>query len=160
VCSSDLNAAKRGEPADPLPGLWAKQRSLHNNYLTLPVLFIMISSHYPMTYGNSQGWLLLAGIALVGILVRHFFNMKNQGKAKQGFILLPIAFVLFLIIAYASSPKTDLAEMEPVPFATVERIIEERCASCHAANPSSKDFDSPPKGVKLETAAQIAPDRQ
>ncbi|MEH6525598.1 MAG: urate hydroxylase PuuD [Sneathiella sp.] len=150
-----VNAAKRGEPADPLPGLWAKQRSLHNNYLTLPVLFIMISSHYPMTYGSSYGWLLLAGIALVGILVRHFFNMKNQGKAKQGFILLPIAFVLFFFIAYASTPKSDLADMAPVPFAAVEKIIYDRCASCHATNPTSKDFDSPPKGVKLETPAQI-----
>jgi uncharacterized membrane protein len=150
-----VEAAKRGEPADPLPGLWAKQRSLHNNYFTLPVLFIMISSHYPMTFGNSFGWLLLAGIALVGIMVRHFFNMKNQGRAKQGFFLLPLAFILFFFIAYISIPRTDVADMEPVPFATVENIILERCASCHATNPSSEKFDSPPKGVKLETAAQI-----
>lgn len=151
-----VEAAERGEPADPLPGLWAKQRSLHNNYFTLPVLFIMISSHYPMTFGNSYGWLLLAGIALVGIMVRHFFNMKNQGKARQGFILLPLAFILFFFIAYIATPRPDLEAMETVPFATVEKIIQDRCASCHAANPSSEDFDTAPKGVKLETTAQIA----
>ena len=149
-------AAKKGETPDPRPGLWAKQRSLHNNYFTLPVLFIMISSHYPMTFGSDYDWLLLAGIALVGILVRHYFNMKNQGRAKQGFILLPIAFVLFFAIAYASAPRTSDEVVEIVPFATAQQIIIDRCSSCHAANPTHADFDTPPKGVKLETPAQMA----
>jgi uncharacterized membrane protein len=150
-----VEATKRGETPDPLPGLWAKQRSLHNNYFTLPVLFIMISSHYPMTYGSSHGWALLAGISLVGVLVRHFFNLKNQGKAKQGFILLPIAFVLFFAIAFATMSKKSDEAMEAVPFKTAEKIIQDRCVSCHAAKPVNEDFDSPPKGVKLETPAQI-----
>lgn len=149
-------SAIKGEPADPAPGLKAKQRSLHNNYFTLPVLFIMISNHYPMTFGHDYGWLVLAGIALVGILVRHYFNMKNQGKAKQGFILLPISFVLLFVIAYAATPKkVDLSGGDKVPFATVQKIVSDRCASCHAAKPTNEDFDAPPKGVKLETTAQI-----
>lgn len=151
-----VSAAKKGEPPDPVYGLRAKQRSLHNNYFTLPVLFIMISNHYPMTYGNPYGWLLLAGISLVGVLVRHFFNMKNQGRAKQGFILLPIAFVLFFAIAYAAAPKSEDAPTEKISFATVETIIHERCTSCHAAKPTNTDFETPPKGVRLETSAQIA----
>jgi len=149
-------SAEKGEPADPAPGLKAKQRSLHNNYFTLPVLFIMISNHYPMTFGHDYGWAVLAAIALVGILVRHYFNMKNQGRAKQGFILLPISFVLLFVIAYAATPaKVDLSAGPKVPFATVQKIVETRCANCHAAKPSNEDFDAPPKGVKLETAAQI-----
>lgn len=150
-------AAEKGEEPDPTPGLKAKQRSLHNNYFTLPVLFIMISNHYPMTFGHEFSWLVLAAISAVGVLVRHYFNMKNQGKAKQGMILLPIAFVLFFVIAWAATPKTeDLSSGPQVPFAEVQQVIETRCASCHAAKPSNEDFETAPKGVKLETAAQIA----
>jgi len=150
-------AAKRGEAPDPAPGLKAKQRSLHNNYFTLPVLFIMISNHYPGTYSNEYGWAVLAGLALVGILVRHYFNMKNQGRAKQGFVLLPIAFVLLFAIAYAAAPKKAMvSEAGPkVTFATVQTIINKRCVACHAATPSNEDFDAPPKNVKFETAEQI-----
>ena len=149
-------AAEKGEAPDPTPGLKAKQRSLHNNYFTLPVLFIMISNHYPGTFGHDYGWLVLAGLALVGILVRHFFNMKNQGKAKQGFILLPIAFVLFFVIAYLASPNKDIAEGAPVvQFSQVQSIITDRCSSCHSATPSNEDFSPAPKGVKFDTANQI-----
>ncbi len=151
-----VSAAEKGEEPDPAPGLKAKQRSLHNNYFTLPVLFIMISNHYPMTFGHEFSWLVLAAIAAVGVLVRHYFNMKNQGKAKQGFILLPISFVLFFVIAWAATPRTeDLSGGPKVPFAQVQEIIQNRCATCHAAKPSDEGFDTPPKGVKLETAAQI-----
>ncbi|GLQ06139.1 urate hydroxylase PuuD [Sneathiella chinensis] len=151
-----VSAAEKGEAPDPAPGLKAKQRSLHNNYFTLPVLFIMISNHYPMTFGHDFSWLVLAAIALVGILVRHYFNMKNQGRAKQGLFLLPVAFVLFFVIAYVATPKTaDLAEGPKVSFSEVETIINNRCTSCHAAKPTNEDFDVAPKGVRLETAAQI-----
>ncbi|WP_037493713.1 urate hydroxylase PuuD [Sneathiella glossodoripedis] len=149
-------AAEKGEVPDPEPGLKAKQRSLHNNYFTLPVLFIMISNHYPGTFGHEYSWLVLAGLALVGILVRHFFNMKNQGKAKQGFFLLPLSFLLFFLVAYFAAPKAiDLSEGPVVPFATVHAIIEERCVSCHAQKPSNTDFEVAPKAVKLETVDQI-----
>ncbi|TNE36374.1 MAG: hypothetical protein EP348_07130 [Alphaproteobacteria bacterium] len=148
-------AAKRGEAPDPKFGLAGKQRSLHNNYFTLPVLFIMISNHYPMTYGNPYGWLLLSGLALVGIMVRHYFNMKNQGRARQGFFLLPLAFVLFCVIAYAAAPKSIEVPAEQVSFAEVQKIITTRCVACHAAKPKNEDFDAPPKGVKLETTAEI-----
>ncbi|MBO6825895.1 MAG: urate hydroxylase PuuD [Sneathiella sp.] len=149
-------AAERGEAPDPTPGLKAKQRSLHNNYFTLPVLFIMISNHYPGTFGHEYGWLVLAGLALVGILVRHFFNMKNQGKAKQGFVLLPIAFILFFVVAYLAAPNREVASGAPtVQFSEVQHIITERCASCHAANPSNEDFRPAPKGVKFDTADEI-----
>ncbi len=151
-----VDAVEKGEIPDPKPGLWAKQRSLHNNYFTLPVLFIMISNHYPMTFGNEYGWAVLAGLALVGILVRHYFNLKNQGKSKQGFVLLPIAFVLFWIVAAGfSKPAMDLSAGEPVSFAAVQKVIVERCASCHAAKPTNESFDIAPKGVKLETTSQI-----
>ena len=155
-----VSAVEKGEIPDAAPGLKAKQRSLHNNYFTLPVLFIMISNHYPMTFGHDFGWLILAGMALVGILVRHYFNMKNQGKAKQGFILLPISFVIFFAIAFVSAPKTeDVSGLPKVPFAAVQEVMQNHCVSCHAAKPSNEDFDAPPKGVKLETTAQIVRER-
>jgi uncharacterized membrane protein len=151
-----VTAAEKGEAPDPMPGLRAKQRSLHNNYFTLPVLFIMISNHYPGTFGHDYSWLVLAGLALVGILVRHYFNMKNQGRAKQGFFLLPLSFVLFFVIAYFAAPKSiDLSEGPAVPYAVVQTIIDERCVSCHAQKPSNKDFEVAPKAVKLETTDQI-----
>ncbi len=149
-------AAEKGEAPDPAPGLRAKQRSLHNNYFTLPVLFIMISNHYPGTFGHEYSWLVLAGLAIVGIMVRHYFNMKNQGRAKQGFFLLPLAFVLFFAIAWLAAPKQiDLSEGPAVSIDTVQSIITERCVSCHAAKPSNEDFETPPKAVKLETVAEI-----
>ncbi len=155
-----VSAVEKGDKPDPAPGLKAKQRSLHNNYFTLPVLFIMISNHYPMTFGHDFGWLILAGIALVGILVRHYFNMKNQGNAKQGFILLPISFVLLFAIAFFAAPKSqNVSEGPAVPFVKVQEIVNDHCVSCHAAKPTNEDFDAPPKGVKLETDAQIVRER-
>ncbi|WP_169570236.1 urate hydroxylase PuuD [Sneathiella limimaris] len=151
-----VSAAERGEAPDPAPGLKAKQRSLHNNYFTLPVLFIMISNHYPGTFGHEYGWAILASLAIVGIMVRHYFNMKNQGRAKQGAFLLPLAFVLFFVIAYLAAPeKVDLSGGPAVSSAEVQSIIEERCVSCHAAKPSNEDFETAPKAVKLETLAEI-----
>ncbi len=151
-----VSSAEKGEAPDPAPGLKAKQRSLHNNYFTLPVLFIMISNHYPGTFGHEYGWAVLAGIALVGILVRHYFNLKNQGRAKQAVYLLPVAFVLFFAIAFAAAPKfVDLSEGPAVPFVQVQNIVSERCVSCHASKPSNEDFDVAPKGVKFESKAQI-----
>lgn len=120
----------------------------------------MISNHYPMTFGHDFGWLILAGIALVGILVRHYFNMKNQGNAKQGFILLPISFVLLFAIAFFAAPKSqNVSEGPAVPFVKVQEIVNDHCVSCHAAKPTNEDFDAPPKGVKLETDAQIVRER-
>ena len=149
-------AAEKGEAPDPAPGLRAKQRSLHNNYFTLPVLFIMISNHYPGTFGHEYSWLVLAGLAIVGIMVRHYFNMKNQGRAKQGFFLLPLAFILFFGIAWLAAPKQiDLGDGPAVSIDTVQSIITERCVSCHAAKPTNEDFETPPKAVKLETVAEI-----
>ena len=116
----------------------------------------MISNHYPGTFGHEYSWLVLAGLAFVGILVRHYFNMKNQGKAKQGFFLLPLSFVLFFVIAYFAAPKSvDLSGGPAVPFAAVQSVIDQRCVSCHAQKPSNTDFETAPKAVKLETMAQI-----
>jgi len=151
-----VSSAEKGEAPDPEPGLKAKQRSLHNNYFTLPILFIMISNHYPGTFGHEYGWAVLAGIALVGILVRHYFNLKNQGRAKQAFYLLPVSFILFFVIAFVAAPKkVDLSEGPAVSFTQVQNIISERCVSCHATEPTSEDFDTAPKAVKLENRAQI-----
>src|SRR3546814_11877206 len=88
-----------GQVPDPSYGKQAKQRSLHNNYLTLPVLFAMISNHYPITYGHPYGWVILAVVMVIGGLVRHFFNLKNQGRCRRS-ELLAVAFLLVVGLVF------------------------------------------------------------
>src|SRR5690606_23319761 len=95
-----------GQAPDPEYGKQAKQRSLHNNYLTLPVLFAMISNHYPMTYGHPYGWVILAVVMIIGALVRHFFNLKNQGRGlRYEFLAISFALVIGLVYFTAWDPR-------------------------------------------------------
>jgi uncharacterized membrane protein len=153
-------AIARGEEPDPLPGIRGKQRSMHNNYLTLPVLFIMISNHYPMTYSTPWNWAVLGGILIAGMLVRHFFNQRAKGKADKSLLLAALA--IFLLIAgllyprgNAGLPPLPEVAAEKVTFEAVQGIITQRCTACHAARPSQSGMASPPAGVRLETADNI-----
>lgn len=153
-------ATKAGQPADEKLAARAKQRSLHNNYMTLPVLFVMISSHYPSTYGNKYNWIILAILALGSAMVRHFFNLRNQGKAKQGVWIFPavVAGLIFLILWTTPKPVANLAlpkEAMPVPFTKARAIIEQRCLRCHSAHPTSPIFITAPNGFLLDTPEQI-----
>jgi uncharacterized membrane protein len=139
-----------GRTPDPALGAAAKQRSLHNNYMTLPVLFIMISPHYPMTYGAQRPWLVLALLGLTGVAVRHAFNLRGRGKATGPTIavatLLALASVTYVTlekggIAPGSSRKLTYAGVEPI-FAT-------HCAGCHNVNP-------PPLGVSLDNWEHVS----
>lgn len=144
---------------DPLPGLRGKQRSVHNTYFTLPVLFVMISNHYPMTYSHKHGWLVLGVIMLAGVLIRQFFVLRHQGKVK---IALPaIACVMLLGLAVVIAPKPAAAPAfakgaEQVGFTKVQSVINARCVACHAAQPTQPGFAQPPKGIVLQTADQIS----
>ena len=160
-----VSAKQRGEDPDPLPGIRAKQRSVHNNYLTLPVLFVMLSPHYPMTYGHEYGWLLLIAIFIAGVLVRHFFNLKNQGKSAPA--LLVIAVIILILAAFVAAPKsraipdrdtaTQSAEpVEPVPFSQLHQVIVQRCNICHSAEPNHPTAPVAPNGVMFDTPEQIS----
>ena len=144
---------RAGREPDPTPGVIGKQRSVHNTYFTLPVLFTMISNHYPMTYSHPQGWIVLGILMLAGVLIRQFFVLRHTGKAT---LLLPaLALILLAALAIAIAPRPTVAASRGVPFAEVKAVLDARCLACHAAAPTQFGFVQPPKGVVLETAEQI-----
>jgi len=135
-------------------GLMGYTRSRHNNYFTLPVIFMMISGHYPTIYSGEYGWLVL--IAIVGILVmiRHYFNLRGVGQAKKSLIAIIVLSVLALI--YALAPRqSQVQNQEAVTIEEVQLIIEKHCVSCHASEPSSAIFAVAPNGFILDTKEQI-----
>jgi uncharacterized membrane protein len=145
---------RAGRDPDPRPGIIGKQRSVHNTYFTLPVLFVMISNHYPMTYSHPQGWLVLGVIMLAGVLIRQFFVLRHSGNFKWA---LPAAGVALLAgVAVAIAPKIADSGGGRVTFANVQGVLKERCLQCHASQPTQPGFAQPPKGVLLETPEQVA----
>ena len=154
-----VNAAINNKAPDLSKGISAKMRSIHNNYITLPVLFIMISSHYPFTYGHKYNWLVLAIISVIGALVRHYFNLRNKKKYKV-WILPMAAMGMILLMFYTSIPKinknnvTDI-NVSVISFVEVQNIIKYRCGVCHASKPSFEGFDDPPLGVIFDKPEDI-----
>jgi uncharacterized membrane protein len=144
---------RAGEVPDTRPGFLGKQRSVQNTYFTLPVLFIMISNHYPMTYGGPYGWLVLAGLSIAGVLVRRFYVLTH---CNNFIYALPVAaMVLLAIIAYAIAPRTAPAAGPSVSYARVAPIIAQRCAVCHSVHPTLGGFSAPPAGVLLDSPVHI-----
>ena len=147
-----VEAKERGQAPDPVHGLRGKQRSVHNNYFTLPVLLAMISNHYPMTFGHPHAWMVLVLLLLLAAYVRHFFNLRHRGRTAW---LIPVtAAIGALALAVAIAPRSKVAA-ETVTLRDVQPIIAARCATCHAVHPRWEGLASPPKGVVLETPAQI-----
>jgi uncharacterized membrane protein len=146
-------AKKEGVPPDPLDGLRGKQRSVHNNYFTLPVLFMMISNHYPMTYGHPYGWLVLVAIALLAAYVRHFFNLRHRHRTVWA---IPVtAAVGAAVLAIAIAPHKPARSTVAVSFRDVQAIVDRRCAACHAEHPTQAGFVVAPQDVKLDTPERI-----
>jgi uncharacterized membrane protein len=147
-----VEAKERGIAFDPVYGQRGKQRSVHNNYFTLPVLFIMISNHYPMTWGHPQAWLVLIAIMLLAAWVRHFFNLRHKGRTVWA---IPVSAALgALALAIAIAPSRPVPAAVPA-FAEVQSIIAARCATCHAARPTHAGFPAAPKDVLLDSPAAI-----
>jgi len=149
-------AMQRGETPDPIHGQRAKQRSVHNNYLTLPVLFCMISNHYAFTYNHPQAWLVLAAIFLAAVLIRHFFNLRHKGQFAWPYPLGAIVILLAVFIWLAPVPlaaNTLGANGKPVTVREVQPIIAARCAVCHGEKPTL--MPAPPAGVVLDSVAHI-----
>jgi uncharacterized membrane protein len=141
---------------DPELGRQARQRSLHNNYLTLPVLFAMLGGHYPLVFGTGRVWLVFAVVLLVGGLIRHFFNARHHGHASPwwtwGAAAAGMAAVVWL--AWPRSASTLAADV-PVDPVEIENIVLSRCSMCHAEEPLWPGLAVPPKGVILDTAERI-----
>jgi uncharacterized membrane protein len=146
-----------GRKPDPALGKQARQRSLHNNYLTLPVVFMMVSNHYPIVFSHPWSPLIALGIVLGGGLVRHFFNSADAGRldwtAKAA---IPAALVVLVGLIAISGYRPGTAPPGQAPaFADVHPIIEKHCNQCHSARPTHRDFPEPPKGVTFDTPEQI-----
>ncbi|MCB9795204.1 MAG: urate hydroxylase PuuD [Alphaproteobacteria bacterium] len=147
-----VDAMIKGEPPPVERGAAGSLRSLHNNYLTLPVLFIMVSNHFPMTYGHAFNWAVLAALALGSAGVRHWFNLR--GKGEHNVWILPGATVALLALAFVLKPTP--AGAGPVPaFAEVQPILAQRCLPCHSAAPTQPGFPVAPQGLMLDDPAQI-----
>jgi len=145
---------RAGDIPDAEPGIIGKQRSVHNTYFTLPVLFIMISNHYPMTYSHEHGWLVLIFIMSAGVLIRQYFVLRHSQRASP---LLPaIAVLLLLAMIWYLSPKTpDSDAANPVSETQIAQIIERRCIACHASQPTQPGFVAAPLGIVLESREEI-----
>ena len=160
-----------GRTPDPKYGKIAKQRSTHNNYLTLPVLFLMLSNHYPLVFATQYNWLIASLVFLMGVTIRHWFNTRHARKGSPTWTWALTA-ILFLIIAWLSTapmrhaPEEGAMNPATLRFASAQgfddvvTIIQGRCSMCHAAEPSYDGINYAPKGVVLETPSQIAHEAQ
>jgi uncharacterized membrane protein len=151
-------AAGRGEAPDPGYGIKGKQRSVHNTYFTLPVLFVMISNHYAMTYAHTYNWLILVAISVAGALIRVYFVARHKGSAS--IIPLVAAGLLFAAVAAAMIPERQPASDSQVTIGEVRDIVFERCTTCHSMTPTFTAYASPPAGVMLEDDDQIIGEAQ
>jgi len=164
-----IAALERGETPDPKYGKQAKQRSAHNNYITLPVVFMMLSNHYPMTYASGAHIPALVTFVIVaGAVIRHFYNVRHADHAKSPWwtwALAAAALVAAFFVAVAGSPagraRLGLAALPDSPQAVavaaaqppaaVVDILVSRCSMCHTAEPVWDGIATPPKGIRLDT---------
>jgi uncharacterized membrane protein len=148
--------AAGGKP-DPIHGLRAKQRSVHNNYFTLPVVFLMISNHYAMTYRHEHSWAVLAVIMAAGVLIRHFFNLRHKGRTEYKYPIAGVLLLLALAVAIAPKrPTAGVAANDPAAqFAQVQAIIAQRCVACHSDRPTQPGFATAPAGIMLNSPELI-----
>ena len=151
-----------GEQPDPKLGKVGKQRSVHNNYLTLPVIVLMISNHYPLLFATRYNWLIVAIVLALGPVIRHFFNSRHAGLGSPwwvwGVVAAGMAAIAFLSAAGPRDAKIEDAktgEVSTASFAQVERIVGTRCSMCHAAEPVWPTLAMAPKAIRLDEADHI-----
>ena len=168
-----VKAIEENRTPDPVLPAKGLLRSRHNNYFTLPVLFIMICNHFPRTYGSEYNWLILAALGALSVLVRHYFNTRHDSNRFAW--ALPAAAVGMICLAFVLSPNRQPVPQNLAPttpeqasiseqqnnaeshsqFSKVSSVIEERCTVCHSAKPTSPLFSAAPAGVMFDTPEQI-----
>lgn len=148
-----VKAAKEGRPLNPQLGKNAMQRSLHNNYFTLPVLFVMVSNHFPSTFGNDHSWALLAAISLGAAGIKHWLNVRERGQ--YNIWVLPVSVLLLLGVAYVSAPAKPGECKKQISFAEVNAIIITRCVQCHSSKPTDDVYTAPPNGIMYDAPQTI-----
>lgn len=148
-------AAKKGNPPNPEDGKAAFLRSYTNNYFTLPVLFVMISNHFPSTFGNTYQWIVLLGITLGTAGVKHYLNVREKGQLSVW--VMPVAIIVLLSMAFMTAPEKPKYEncSETVSFQEIQTIIHNRCTQCHSSTPTDAIWKVAPSGVEYDTPEQI-----
>jgi uncharacterized membrane protein len=150
-----VRAKQAGREPDPRWGARGKQRSVHNNYLTLPVVFAMLSNHFAFTYEHAHAWLVLVALMAIGALIRHFFNLRHAGR--NALWIPPVALAGLAVVAFlirpASAPSVPAGP--PVSFAQANTVVRQRCVPCHSQSPTQPGIASAPKGVRFDTRAEI-----
>jgi uncharacterized membrane protein len=147
-----------GEKPDPQLGIKAKQRSTHNNYMTLPVLFMMVSNHYPMVVSHQYNWLLLAGLSGVAWPIREFFNQKHQGNVNYLYPVVGIVgfFVVMFFAAYSANTGGGALEgVKEIGDQEALAMVTKHCSSCHSKSPTHKIFTAPPANAVFETVEDL-----
>jgi uncharacterized membrane protein len=148
-----VRAKAAGREPDPLYGIRGKQRSIHNNYLTLPVLFAMLSNHFPFLYTPANSWLILIAMMGLAAWLRHFFNLRHQGRVVWAIPASAAAGVV--VVAAVIYPRSAPISQGNVTFAQAQAVIKPRCVPCHSATPTQQGFSEAPRGVMFDTPDQI-----
>jgi uncharacterized membrane protein len=152
-----VRAKQEGREPDPKYGIAGKLRSTHNTYFTLPVLFVMISNHYAMTFAARDNWLVLIAICVAGVLIRLYFVARHKAHERGG-RTSPLPAVLGLLtlagVAFALAPARS-PHLGEAGFTRIQTIVAQRCTSCHSANPTQPGISAPPNGVLLDTPEHI-----
>lgn len=152
-----LAATRAGQPVDTAPGERAKMHSIHNHWLTLPVLFTMLANHLPAAYGSRHAWLVLVAMIVAGLAAKHV--MSERRRSDRWAVAAGLGALAFAVAVTApGGDRTALAELRGAPtvaFAEVRAILDRRCLTCHAAKPSDPSFPQPPAGVVLEDAGRV-----
>src|ERR1700730_5559748 len=146
-----------GEPPDPKLGKVGKQRSVHNNYLTLPVIVLMISNHYPLLFATRYNWLIVAIVLALGPVIRHFFNSRHAGLGSPWWVwgVAAVGMVAIAFLSAAGHRDGNTGEVSGASFAQVERIVSKRCSMCHPADPVWPTLATAPKAIRLDEADHI-----
>jgi uncharacterized membrane protein len=147
-----VQAMREGREPDASDGEIGKQRSVHNTYFTLPVVFVMLSNHYAGVFSHRWGWLALVALTLAGALIRVWFVMRHKGRAPAWVWVLGLLFIAFTAFLLAPEKPKESARIE---FSEVKRVIDTRCVACHAEKPSFQGIAEAPKNVKLDTDERI-----
>lgn len=148
-----VSAAESGGTPDPADGQRAKLRSVHNTYFTLPVLFVMTSNHYAVTYSHEYNWAILIGISVAGALIRIWFVARHKGSASP--LPMVVAVILLAIIAALVAPRAQRGDVATATLSQVRNVVNARCLSCHSSAPVHPAFPAAPLGVMFDNDEQI-----
>lgn len=154
-----IKSIEAGETPDSEPMEFAKLRSVHNNYFTLPVLFCMISNHYPMLYGHRYSWLILLAVIAITAYARHFFNLRHRNIFKPSILVIAALAFLVLVSLLAWDRQQESLRLDSLTVSEDQAmlVVQQHCTVCHSAQPSFPGILAPPLGMVMNSPSDIAP---